>query len=82
LVQIWSLAGENAYEFGKMHTEFTKFTLLKADGCRRRGRPKLRWIDGLKDDLRMLSVRGWRQRMLARRKRKTVLEVAWAQTWL
>jgi hypothetical protein len=27
------------------------------------GRPKLRWMDGIKDDVRMLSVRGWRRRV-------------------
>jgi hypothetical protein len=33
-----------------------KLALLKPDGCRRLGRPKLRWIHGLKDDLRMLNI--------------------------
>jgi hypothetical protein len=26
-----------------------KLTLLKSDGCRRVGRPKLRWMDGIED---------------------------------
>jgi hypothetical protein len=34
-----------------------KLTLLKPDGCRRLGKAILRWIDRLKDDLRMLSER-------------------------
>jgi hypothetical protein len=37
-----------------------KFTVLKPDGCRRLGKPNLRWTDGSRLDLRMLSVRGWR----------------------
>jgi hypothetical protein len=56
-----------------------KLTLLKPVGCRRFGRSKLRWIDGLKDDQRMLSVRRWRQKALAGRERKKVLEAAWAE---
>jgi hypothetical protein len=37
-----------------------KLTLLKPDGCRRVGRLKLSWMDGIEDGLRVLSVRGWR----------------------
>jgi hypothetical protein len=63
-----------------------KLTLLKPDGCRIFGRPKLRWMDGwmdgVEDDFRMLSVRGWRQRALDRREWKNVLESARAQTGL
>jgi hypothetical protein len=59
-----------------------KLTLLKPDGCRRVGRPKLRWMDGIKDDLRVLSVRGWRRRALDRREWKNVLEATRAQTGL
>jgi hypothetical protein len=57
-----------------------KLTLQKPDGCRRVGRPKLRWMAGIEDDLRMLSVRGWRQR--DRREWKNVLKVARARTGL
>jgi hypothetical protein len=44
-----------------------KISLLKPDGYRRAGRPKLRWVDGIEDEVRMLSVKGWRQRALDRR---------------
>jgi hypothetical protein len=36
-------------------------------GCRRIGRPKLRWMDGTVDDLRMLNVRKWGLRVLDKR---------------
>lgn len=36
-----------------------KLTRLKPDGCRTIGRPKLRWMGGIEDGLRTLSVRGW-----------------------
>jgi hypothetical protein len=37
-----------------------KLILLKPGQCRRVGRPKLIWMDGVQDDLSMLSVKGWR----------------------
>jgi hypothetical protein len=58
------------------------FTLLKPDGCRRVGIPKLRWMDGIDDDLRMRSVRGRRRRALDRREWKNVFKAARAQTGL
>jgi hypothetical protein len=54
-----------------------KITLLKRDGCRRFGRPKLRWMEQ-----RMLNVRGWRPRALDRREWKNVFEVVSVQTGL
>jgi hypothetical protein len=41
---------------------FKELTLLKPDWCTRVGRPKLRWMDEAEDDLKKLSVRGWRRR--------------------
>ena len=32
----------------------------KLDGRRDRGRPRLRWIDDVEDDLRKLGVKRWR----------------------
>ena len=43
-----------------------KFTLLRPKGSRRAGRPKLRWMGGVKKDLRTLGIRGWRRRALDR----------------
>jgi hypothetical protein len=59
-----------------------KLTLLNPDGCKRVRRPKLRCMDGIEDDLRMLSVRGWRLRALDRREWENVLEAARVQTGL
>ena len=38
----------------------------KLEGRRGRGRPTLRWINNVKDDLRKLSVKRWRTKALDR----------------
>ena len=38
----------------------------KLEGRRGRGRPSLRWIDDVKDDLRKLGVKRWRAKTLDR----------------
>jgi hypothetical protein len=43
-----------------------KLMLGKPDGTRRRGRPKLRWIDGLEKDLHSISIRNWKNIALDR----------------
>ena len=56
-----------------------KLTLLRPEGSRRAGRPKLRWWDGVQKDLRTLGIRGWRRRSLDG---KNVLTAARAQNGL
>jgi hypothetical protein len=38
----------------------------KLEGRRGRGRPKLRWINDVEEDLRMLGVKRWRKKALNR----------------
>ena len=59
-----------------------KLTLLRPEGSRRAGRPKLRWFDGAEEDLRNLGIRGWRGRALDRDRWKEVLTAARAQNRL
>ena len=59
-----------------------KHILLRPKGSRRAGRPKLRWLDGLEEDLRTLGISGWRRRALDRDRWKEVLTAARAQNGL
>ena len=59
-----------------------KLTLLRSEECRRAGRRKLRWLDGVEEDLRTLGIRGWRRRALDRDRWKEVLTAARVQTGL
>ena len=59
-----------------------KLTLLRPQGSTRAGRPKLRLLDGVEEDLRNLGTRGWRRRALDRDKWKEVLTAARAQNGL
>ena len=43
-----------------------KLTLLRPEGSRRAGIPKLRWLDGVEEDLKNLGIRGWRRIALDR----------------
>ena len=57
-----------------------QLALLKPEGSRRIGRPKLRWMDGV--EWRKIGVRTWRRRALDRDDWKKVLAAARAQTGL
>ena len=59
-----------------------KLTLLRPEGSRRAGRPKLRWLDGVEDDLRTLCIRCWRRRALDRDGWKEVFTAARAKNGL
>ena len=56
-----------------------KHILLRPKGSRRAGRPKLRWLDGLEEDLRTLGISGWRRKAIDRDRWKEVLTAARAQ---
>ena len=49
-------------------------TLLRPEGSRRAGRPKLSWLDGVEEDLRTLDFKGWRRGALDRDRWKEVLK--------
>jgi hypothetical protein len=51
-----------------------KLMLGKPDGTRRRGRPMLRWIDGLEKDLHNISIRNWKNIALDRSRWRHCLE--------
>ena len=59
-----------------------KLTLLRPEGRRRAGRPKLRWLDGVEEDLRTLGIRSWRRSVLGRDRWKEVLTANRAQNRL
>jgi hypothetical protein len=59
-----------------------KLTLLRPQGSRRAARPKLRWLDGVEEDLRTLGIRGWRRIAVDRDRWKEVLTAVRAQNGL
>ena len=38
----------------------------KADGSRRRGRPRLRWLEDVEEDLQEMKFKSWRQKAVGR----------------
>ena len=59
-----------------------KLTLLRPEGTRRGGRPKIGWLDGVEEDLRTLGIRGWRRRAVDRDRWKELLTAVRAQNGL
>jgi hypothetical protein len=53
-----------------------KLMLGKPDGTRRRGRPKLQWIDGLEKNLHNVSIRKWKNIALDHSRCRRCLEQA------
>jgi hypothetical protein len=45
----------------RMNDDRTKKIETKLDGVRRVGRAKLRWEDGLDQDMRILDVKNWKK---------------------
>jgi hypothetical protein len=51
----------------------------KLEGRRRRGRPRLRWINDVEEDLRKLGVKRWRTKALEREEWASILMEARAK---
>ena len=51
----------------------------KLEGRRGRGRPRLRWIDDVEDDLRKLGVKRWRAKALDREEWASIIREAKAK---
>ena len=51
----------------------------KLEGRRGRGRPRLRWIDDVEDDLRKLDVKRWRVKALDREEWASIIREAKAK---
>ena len=54
----------------------------KPDGARSVGRPKLRWEDGVDQDMRILGVKNWKKVSLNRAEWAKFLKKARAHQWL
>jgi hypothetical protein len=50
-----------------------KLYMSKSEGRRSVGSPKMRWLDGVEEDLRMMRISGWRGKAWRRDERKSVL---------
>ena len=46
----------------------------KPYATRRKGRPRVRWEDDVRNDLRKMGVNNWKQMMLERKKWKEIIE--------
>jgi len=50
-----------------------KICVGKLEGRRGRGRPRLRWINDVEDDLRKLGVKRWRMKALDREEWESII---------
>jgi hypothetical protein len=50
-----------------------KLYMSKPEGRRSVGRPKMRWLDDVEEDLRKMRIRGWRGKARRRDEWKSVL---------
>jgi hypothetical protein len=53
-----------------------KLTLLEPEGSRRIGKPKLRWLDSVEEDLKKMGVRNWRCKSQDRKQWRIISEEA------
>ena len=60
-------------------TRVVKIFERKLEGRRGRGRPRLRWINDVEDDLRELGVKRWRTKVLDREEWASIIREAKAK---
>jgi hypothetical protein len=53
-----------------------KLTLHNPEGIRRVGKPRLRWVESVEEDLNTMGVRNWRRTSQDRDQWRTILEEA------
>jgi hypothetical protein len=53
-----------------------KLTFSQLEGCRKKGRPKLRWLDDVLQDLKTLKVTAWWKKAQDRDSWKAVIKEA------
>jgi len=53
-----------------------KLTLHKPEGTRRVGRPAIRWLDSIEEDLKIMGVRNWRRKTQDRDQWRAIVEEA------
>jgi len=59
-----------------------KIFTQELEGTRRRGRPRKGWKEKVERDLQVLGVRGWRELVADRKKRKDIVQQAKAHSGL
>jgi hypothetical protein len=50
-----------------------RVTLSKIEGRRKKGRPPIRWLASVEQDLRILGKQGWRNKTQERRQWKSIV---------
>ena len=55
-------------------TRVKKIFESKPDGSRRRGRPRMRWLEDAEKDLREIKAKRWRQKAVDREERAFVIK--------
>jgi hypothetical protein len=53
-----------------------KLTLHKPEGIRRVGRPAIRWLDSIEEDLKIMGFRNWRRKTQDRYQWRAIVEEA------
>jgi hypothetical protein len=51
-----------------------RLTLFKPEGTRRIGKPKLRWLDSVEENLKNMDVKNWRRKSQDREQWRAILE--------